>query len=84
MILTALLDDRPCMYKDVPATAPYLKECVKPFEALNLKQDTTQIGQEIEGEPIFYGHRYEITHCPIGMVFYTSGVVAYGAHLGRF
>ena len=51
MILAAL-DGRPCMYKDVPATAPYLKECVKQFEALNLKQNTSEIGQEIEGEPI--------------------------------
>ena len=59
-MLFAKLDDRPCMYRDIPTTAPYWRECVRQFEGLQLKQNTNDIGPGIEGEPVFYSHRYDV------------------------
>ena len=48
------------MYTDIPPTAQYFRECIKQFEFLKLTQDTDYLDQFVEGEPIFFNHRFDI------------------------
>ena len=49
------------LYTDIPATAPYLRACVKAFEEIRLQQDTTIIDHRVAGESIFFNPRFDAT-----------------------
>ena len=50
------------MYVNIQA--PYLRACVKEFEALDLKQDTSIIGPNVAAESIFLNNRFNLDGVP--------------------
>ena len=46
-------------HTDIPPTAPYLRACVKAFEEIKLKQNTSILDGRVIGEPVFLNHRFD-------------------------
>ena len=57
MILASMTGN---MYENIHA--PYLRACVKEFEALNLKQDMSIIGPNIAAESVFFSNRFHLNN----------------------
>ena len=58
-ILTDIIGN---LYVDI--RAPYLRACVKEFEALNLKQDTSIIDLHVAAESVFFNNRFHLNGVP--------------------
>jgi hypothetical protein len=57
---TLLTDMQDSLYTSIPVTAPYLRECIRQFEALELRQETVTRTAHIAGESIFQNNRFTI------------------------
>jgi hypothetical protein len=45
-------------HKGPPESAPYIRQCLKAFGELKLRQDTTILDRACLGEPLFWNHRF--------------------------